>query len=87
VDWWTRLEGRGAVVLHLRPSHDQVAGNLLERWVLHRRHAKGQRMGETVDETMLPRRRANQSQPSRSDIFSTGRVVSILWGLWGLAGE
>src|SRR5271155_3313166 len=41
---------------------------------------------QMVDETMLPRRRANKSQPSRCDIFPTGRVVSVLWGLGGLAG-
>jgi hypothetical protein len=39
VDWWTKLEGGG--VLHLRPSHDQVAGDLLERRALHRRHYQG----------------------------------------------
>jgi hypothetical protein len=49
--------------------------------------ARGQRTGQTIDEIMLPRRRANKSQPSRYDIFPTGRVVSVLWGLWGLAGE
>jgi hypothetical protein len=43
--------------------------------------------GQTVDETMLPRRRANKSQPSRCDIFPTGRVVSVLWGLGALAGS
>jgi hypothetical protein len=46
---------------------------------------KGRRTGQTVNETMLPRRRANESQPSRCDIFPTGRVVSVLWGpgVWG----
>ena len=85
MDWWTKLEGGG--VLHLRPSHDQVAGDLLERRALHRRHCQGSTTGQTVDETMLPRRRANKSQPSRCDIFPTGRVVSVLWGTRGLAGE
>ena len=47
-------------VLHLRPSHDQVAGDLLERRALHRRHCQGS-TGQTVDEIMLPRRRANKS--------------------------
>ena len=42
--------------------------------------ARGRRTGQTVDETMLPRRRANKSQPSRCDIFPTGRVVSVLLG-------
>jgi hypothetical protein len=44
---------------------------------------KDQRTGQTIDETMLPRRRANKSQPSCCDIFLTGRVVSVLWGLGG----
>jgi hypothetical protein len=42
--------------------------------------------GQTVDEAMLPRRRANKSQPSRCDIFPTDRVVSVLWGLGGVSG-
>jgi hypothetical protein len=37
MDRWTKLEGEGGV-LHLRPSHDQAAGDLLERRALHRRH-------------------------------------------------
>jgi hypothetical protein len=41
---------------------------------------RGQHTGQTVDETMLPRRRANESRPSCCDIFPTGRVVSVLWG-------
>jgi hypothetical protein len=44
-------------------------------------------IGQTIDETMLPRRRANESQPSRCDIFPTGRVVSVLWGLGALQGS
>src|SRR2546421_12893525 len=48
--------------------------------------AKGRHTGQTVDETMLPRRRANKSQPSCCDIFPTGRVVSVLWGLGRLTG-
>ena len=83
MDWWTKFEEG---IMHLRPSHDQVAGDLLERWGLHRRHCQGW-TGQMVDETMLPRRRANKSQPSRCDMFPTGRVVSVLWGLGGLAGE
>jgi hypothetical protein len=83
MDWWTKLKGG---VLHLRPSHDQVAGDLLERQALHRCRCQGS-TGQTIDERMLPRRRANKSQPSRCDIFPTGRVVSVLWGLGGLAGE
>ena len=41
---------------------------------------KGRRTGRTVDETMLPRRRANESQPSCCDIFPTSYVVSVLPG-------
>ena len=48
---------------------------------------KDRRTGQTVNETMLPRRQANESQPSRCDIFPTGRVVSVLWGLGVLAGK
>jgi hypothetical protein len=33
------------VVLDLRPSHDQVAGDLLERRALHRRHCQGSTHG------------------------------------------
>jgi hypothetical protein len=42
---------------------------------------RGRRTGQTVDETVLPRRRANESPPPRCDIFPTGRVVSVLRGL------
>jgi hypothetical protein len=63
--------------VHLRPSYNQVAGDLLERRALHRRHYQGS-TGQTVDEMVLPRRRANKSQLSRCDIFPTGRVVSVL---------
>jgi hypothetical protein len=41
MDRWTRLEGEIAVVRDLRSSHDQVAGDLLERRALHRRHCQG----------------------------------------------
>jgi hypothetical protein len=87
MDWWTRLEGGIAVVRDLRSSHDQVAGDLLERRALHRSLSGVDARSQTVDEIILPRRRANKSQPSRCDIFPTGRVVSVLWGLGGLAGE
>jgi hypothetical protein len=45
MDWWTRLAGGIAVVLHLRPSHDHVAGDLLERRALHRRRCQGSTHG------------------------------------------
>ena len=48
---------------------------------------KGRRTGRTVDETTQPRRRANESQPWHCDIFSTGRVVSVLWGPGGAGRE
>ena len=38
MDWWTKLEEG---IMDLRPSHDQVAGDLLERRALHRRHCRG----------------------------------------------
>ena len=72
--------------MYLRPSRDQVAGDLLERRALHRRRCQGS-TGQTVDERMLPRRRANKSQPSRCDIFPTGRVVSVLWRLGAWQGN
>jgi hypothetical protein len=58
------------VVLYLRPSRDQVSGDLL-------RNAgnfigvviKGQCTDRTVNETTQPRRRANESQPWYRDIF------------------
>ena len=48
---------------------------------------RGRRTSQTVDETMLPRRRANEGQASRCDIFPTGRVVSVLWGLGAWQGS
>jgi hypothetical protein len=44
------------VILHLRSSHNQVAGRFISVIV------KGRRTGRTVDETLLPRRRANASR-------------------------
>ena len=41
MDWWARLEGGIAVVLDLRPSHDHIAGDLLEHRTLHRRYCQG----------------------------------------------
>ena len=41
MDRWTRLKEGVAVVLHLRSSHDQVAGGLLKCRVLHRRRCDG----------------------------------------------
>ena len=43
MDRLTRLEGGIAVVRDLRSSHDQVAGDLLERRALHRRYYQGVR--------------------------------------------
>ena len=45
--------------------------------------ARGRRTGQTVDETMLPRCRANKSRPLRCGIFPTGRLVWVLSGLGG----
>jgi len=44
---------------------------------------RGQRTGQTVDEIILPGRRANKSQPSHCDIILTSRVVLVLWGTRG----
>jgi hypothetical protein len=83
-----RLEGWVAVVLQPRPSHDQVAGGLLEHQDASSASLSGvDASGQTVDGTMLPRRRVNKSQPSRCDIFPTGRVVLVLCGLESLSGE
>jgi hypothetical protein len=49
--------------------------------------AKGRRTGRMVDEIILPRRRANESQPLRCDIFPSGRVVSVLWEVGDPAGS
>jgi hypothetical protein len=57
-----------------KASRDQVSGDLLQR------RAPSLSKGRTVDETTLLRRRANEIQLSRCDIFPTGRVVSVLWG-------
>jgi hypothetical protein len=81
MDRWTRLGGGVAVVLDLRSSYDQVAGRPAGTPGASSASLLG------VDEIMLPRRRANKSQPSCCDIFPTGHVVSVLWGLGGLAGE
>jgi hypothetical protein len=40
-----------------------------------------------VDETILSRHRANESQRGRFDIFLIGRVVSVLWDPGGPGGE
>src|SRR4051812_16967311 len=72
MDQWMRLEGGIAVVLHLRSSHNHVAGRFISVIV------KGRCTGRTVDEIMQPRRRANESQSSRCDVFPTGCVVSVL---------
>ena len=41
MDRRARLKGGVAVVLHLRSSHGQVAGDLLKRRALHQRHFQG----------------------------------------------
>jgi hypothetical protein len=61
----------GAGVLYLRPSRDQVAGDPLERrGALSVSLCKGRRTGQAVEEIMLPRRRANKSQPVTLRHFS-----------------
>ena len=56
------------MILHLRPSRDRVAGDLLERQALHQRHCQGSTHGQTVDETVLPRRRGMRAS-SRAKTF------------------
>jgi hypothetical protein len=69
------------VVLHLRPSRDQVAGGLLERRALHRRHyPKGRRTVRRRCYRGVERIRA--SQP-RCSIFLASQVISVLWGAGG----
>jgi hypothetical protein len=85
MDWWTKFEGGGAEVLHLRPSRDQVAGDLLERRALHQRHCAtvDARVRRSRRQCCL-RRRANKSQPVvLRHYIPTGRVVSVLWGRGG----
>jgi hypothetical protein len=75
----------GAGVLHLRPSRDQVAGDLLERRALYQRHcarvdARVRRLGQCC--RGVERIRASRS---RCGIIPTGRVVSVLLGGGGRA--
>jgi hypothetical protein len=80
MDWWTKLEGEDLESSpHLRPSHDQVAGDLLERRALHRRHYA------RVDARVRRSRRqccrgVERIRAGRSccGIIPTGRVVSVL---------
>jgi hypothetical protein len=58
MDRWTRHKGGVAVTRDLRSSHDQVAGDLLERRGLHRRHCQGSTHG-------LDGRRDNTAEASR----------------------
>jgi hypothetical protein len=77
------------VVLHLRLSRDQVSGDLLRRRALHQRRCQGSMHGSEGRRDNAAERRANESQPWHCDIFSTGRVVSVLWGRgdWQGAGR
>jgi hypothetical protein len=72
--------------LHVRSSHDQVAGDLLERQALHQRHFQGSTYSGTVYEIILPRRRANKTRWSCCGILPTSRVISILWRPGALQG-
>jgi hypothetical protein len=70
----------GAEVLHLRPSRDQVAGDLLERRVLHQRHCA--RVDARVRWSKQCCRGVERIRASQSHcgIIPTGRVVSVLLG-------
>jgi len=48
VDWWTKLEGGRGGVLHLRPSHYHVAGDLGNAGRFVGVIGRGRRTGQTV---------------------------------------
>jgi hypothetical protein len=78
MDWRTKLERGGAGVLHLRPSRDQVAGDLSERRTLDQRHCP--RVNAQVRRSRRQRcRGVERIRASCCDISPTGRVVSVLW--------
>jgi hypothetical protein len=85
MDWWTKLEGEEQESWrHLRPSRDQVAGDVLERRALHQRHCA------RVDAWVRRSRRQCcrgveriRASRSRCGIVPTGRVVAVLWGKGG----
>jgi hypothetical protein len=80
--------GRGGTgFLHLRPSRDQVAGELLERRALHQHHCPRVdarfRWSRRQCRRGVERIRASWS---RCGTFPTGSIVSVLWGSGGLQG-
>jgi hypothetical protein len=77
----------GAGILHLRPSRDQVAVDLLERRALHQRHCA--RVDARVRRSRQCCRGVERIRASRSrcGIIPTGRVVSVLLGGGGAAGS
>jgi hypothetical protein len=80
--------GRGGVgVLHLRPSRDQVAVDLLERRALHQHHCA--RVDTRVRRSRQCCRGVERIRASRSHcgIIPTGRVVLVLLGEGGAAGS
>jgi len=82
--WWSGHIHPTTIIgiLYPRPSHDHVAGDLLERPPFYRRHYQGSTHGPDKAPRQCCRGcRANESRPSRCDIFSTDRVVSVMWGL------
>jgi hypothetical protein len=79
MDWRTKLERGGAGVLHLRPSRDQVAGDLSERRTLDQRHCP------RVEEAALPRRRANKSQLLRHFSHWPCSISSVGGSKWSSA--
>ena len=83
MDWWTKLGEEESCIYGRRMAKSPATCWNAGRFIGHCQGSTGQ----AVDETILPRRRANKSQPSRCEIFPAGRVVSVLWGLGGLAGE
>ena len=67
-----------AVVLHLRPSREQIAGTRKARHFASVID-KCRPTAETVDETMLLRRSANKSRQSRRGISLTWLHRIFLW--------
>jgi hypothetical protein len=57
---------RGVVVLYLRPSRDQISGDLL---LQRRAIIRGRRTGQTVDGIILLRRRANKVSRRAATFF------------------
>jgi hypothetical protein len=70
MDWWTKLEGRSGISVSKAvawPTCRRAAGT---PGASPASFHKGRRTGQTVEEIMLPRRRANKNQPVALRPFS-----------------